>query len=216
MTQCAAHSKRTGQRCRQSAMVGKTVCYHHGGATPTGANLPQFRAGRYSKYLPERLREKYQDAQQDPEILVLRDEIALADARLADLLTRVDAGESGALWKELKDLVDQLGKSVETLDLDGARVALRGLRDVMLKGHTDASAWQEIQAVLMLREHLVRSERQRLVQMQQMISVEQAMTLIAALTESVRRHVTEPDALRAISADLARLTAVAARTGADG
>lgn len=216
MTQCAAHSKRTGQQCRQSAMVGKTVCYHHGGATPIGATSPHFRSGRYSKYLPERLREKYDLAQQDPEILVLRDEIALADARLADLLTRVDAGESGALWKELKDLVDQLGKSVETLDLDGARAALRGLRDVMLKGHTDASAWQEIQAVLMLREHLVRSERQRLVQMQQMISVEQAMTLIAALTESVRRHVTEPDALRAISADLARLTAVAARTGADG
>lgn len=197
-------------------MKGSATCYMHGGASAKGLTAGQFRTGRYSKYLPERLREKYQDAQQDPEILVLRDEIALADARLADLLTRVDAGESGALWKELKDLVDQLGKTVEALDLDGARAALKGLRDVMLKGYTDTSAWQEIQAVLMLREHLVRSERQRLVQMQQMISVEQAMTLIAALTESVRRHVTEPDALRAISADLARLTAVAARTGADG
>lgn len=178
--------------------------------------MPQFKSGRYSKYLPERLRERYQATQQDPDILVLRDEIALADARLADLLTRVDAGESGALWKDLKDLVDQLGKTVEALDLDGARDALKGLRDVMLKGYTDATAWQEIQAVLMLREHLVRSERQRLVQMQQMISVEQAMTLIAALTESVRRHVTEPDALRAISTDLVRLTAFAARPGTDG
>lgn len=197
-------------------MAGRTVCYHHGGATPIGATSPHFRSGRYSKYLPERLREKYQDAQQDPEILVLRDEIALADARLMDLLTRVDVGESGVLWKELKELLDQLSRNVEALDLDGARGALQRLQEVVGKGHTDASAWQEIQAVLMLREHLVRSERQRLVQMQQMISVEQAMTLIAALTESVRRHVTEPDALRAISADLARLTAVAARAGPDG
>lgn len=216
MTQCAAHSKRTGQQCRRPAMAGRTVCYHHGGATPIGATSPHFRSGRYSKYLPERLREKYQDAQQDPEILVLRDEIALADARLMDLLTRVDVGESGVLWKELKELLDQLSRNVEALDLDGARGALQRLQEVVGKGHTDASAWQEIQAVLMLREHLVRSERQRLVQMQQMISVEQAMTLIAALTESVRRHVTEPDALRAISADLARLTAVAARAGPDG
>lgn len=188
----------------------------HGGASAKGLTAGQFRTGRYSKYLPERLREKYQDAQQDPEILVLRDEIALADARLMDLLTRVDVGESGVLWKELKELLDQLSRNVEALDLDGARGALQRLQEVVGKGHTDASAWQEIQAVLMLREHLVRSERQRLVQMQQMISVEQAMTLIAALTESVRRHVTEPDALRAISADLARLTAVAARAGPDG
>lgn len=197
-------------------MAGKSVCYHHGGATPAGSILPQFKAGRYSKYLPERLREKYDVAQQDPEILVLRDEIALADARLMDLLTRVDVGESGVLWKELKDLVDQLGKGVETLDLDAARSVLKGLREVVLKGFADSTAWEEIRAVLMLREHLVRSERQRLVQMQQMISVEQAMTLIAALTESVRRHVTEPDALRAISADLVRLTAFTARPGADG
>lgn len=197
-------------------MKGCATCYMHGGASAKGLTAGQFRTGRYSKYLPERLREKYQDAQQDPEILVLRDEIALADARLADLLTRVDAGESGALWKELKELLDQLSRNVEALDLDGARGALQRLREVVGKGHTDASAWQEIQAVLMLREHLVRSERQRLVQMQQMISVEQAMTLIAALTESVRRHVTEPDALRAISADLVRLTAFTARPGADG
>lgn len=197
-------------------MKGSATCYMHGGASPRGLTAGQFKSGRYSKYLPERLRERYDVAQQDPDILVLRDEIALADARLMDLLTRVDAGESGVLWKDLKDLVDQLGKGVETLDLDGARSALKGLQEVVLKGYADSTAWEEIRAVLMLREHLVRSERQRLVQMQQMISVEQAMTLIAALTESVRRHVTEPDALRAISADLVRLTAFAARPGADG
>lgn len=197
-------------------MAGKSVCYHHGGATPVGVALPQFKSGRYSKHLPERLLEKYQVARQDPDILVLRDEIALADARLTDLLTRVDAGESGGLWKELKGLMEQLGTGVETADLDVARAALKGLAGVVKKGSNDAAAWQEVQSVLLLREHLVRSERLRLVQMQQMISVEQAMTLIAALTETVRRHVTDGEALRSISTDLIRLTAFAARAGADG
>ena len=197
-------------------MKGNSTCYMHGGASPRGIAAGQFKAGRYSKYLPERLRDRYQSAQQDPEILVLRDEIALADARLADLLTRVDTGESGMLWKDLKGLVEQLGTGVEAADLDVARTALKALRDVAQRGQTDAQAWAEVQAVVMLREHLVRSERQRLVQMQQMISVEQAMTLIAALTETVRRHVSDPAALRAISADVARLTAIAARAGADG
>lgn len=214
--QCTAKSKHSGAQCKRGAMAGRSVCYNHGGATPVGAASPQFKDGRYSKYLPERLRERYQEAQRDPEILVLRDEVALADARLADLLTRVDAGESGSLWKELKGLVDLLGTGVEMADLDVARAALAGLAAVVRKGATDALAWQEIQSVVMLREHLVRSERQRLVQMQQMLSVEQAMTLIAALTESVRRHVSDAGALRAISADFVRLTAIATRPGVDG
>ena len=114
-------------RCKRGAMAGRSVCYNHGGASPVGAASPQFKNGRYSKFLPERLRDRYQEAQRDPEILVLRDEVALADARLADLLTRVDAGESGALWKEVKGLGELLGTGVEFADLDVARAALAGL-----------------------------------------------------------------------------------------
>ena len=216
MTQCAAKSKRSGEQCRRPAMAGKAVCYHHGGATPGGMNSAQYKSGRYSKYLPERLRAQYEATQQDPDILMLRDEIALADARLTDLLTRVDAGGSGTLWMDLKKLLQQLGTGVETADLDVARAALKGLAGVVQKGSSDAAAWQEVQAVLMLREHLVRSERQRLVQMQQMISVEQALLLIAAVTESVRRHVSDATALRGIAGDLVRLTTFAAGGRADG
>lgn len=32
--QCRARSKRTGQRCQRPPMLGQSVCYHHGGATP--------------------------------------------------------------------------------------------------------------------------------------------------------------------------------------
>ena len=32
--QCSAHSKQTGNRCRQSAIQGGTVCHYHGGAAP--------------------------------------------------------------------------------------------------------------------------------------------------------------------------------------
>lgn len=32
--QCAAHSSRTGERCRRPAIIGATVCRTHGGAAP--------------------------------------------------------------------------------------------------------------------------------------------------------------------------------------
>jgi hypothetical protein len=34
VAQCVAHSKRTGEPCRQRAIAGATVCRVHGGATP--------------------------------------------------------------------------------------------------------------------------------------------------------------------------------------
>lgn len=41
--------------------------------------------------------------------------------------------------------------------------------------------------------------------MRQYVSIEQAMVLIAQVSESVRRHVTDPQTLKAISADMTRL-----------
>src|SRR3954451_14863589 len=73
----------------------------HGGKVPRGRALPQTKHGRYSKDLPTRLLATYSAAQADTELLSLRDDVALLDARLADVLARVDTGESSALWLDL-------------------------------------------------------------------------------------------------------------------
>lgn len=43
MAQCTAKSKRSGKRCRKSAMIGKNVCYVHGGRS-TGPKHKQKNA----------------------------------------------------------------------------------------------------------------------------------------------------------------------------
>ena len=83
---CPATSKRTKQPCRAKVMLGRTTCYHHGGKSLVGPAVNTYRSGRHSRYLPVRMAAKYQEAEHDPELLSLRDEIALVDARLADLL----------------------------------------------------------------------------------------------------------------------------------
>ena len=100
--QCTAKSKRTGKQCKGWSVPGRTVCYQHGGATPRGMALPQTKTGRYSRDLPTRLAARYQESLSDPDLLALREEIALIDARLGDLLKRVDSGESGVLWDLLQ------------------------------------------------------------------------------------------------------------------
>jgi hypothetical protein len=186
------------------------VCYMHGGKTPSGLALPQTTHGRYSKHLPTRLTERYQQALADPGLLELREEVSLVDARLADVLGRVDSGESGAAWALLKAQFRDYRKAREGADKTAALLAIE---DTIRDGLDDYAAWEEVRSRIDQRSRLVSSERQRLVQMQQMVTVEQAMTLLAAVSDTVRRHVTDSSALAGISADLGRLVAVEARRG---
>src|SRR4051812_28697546 len=97
--QCGAKT-RNGAPCRTRPMPNGR-CRMHGGKSLSGPASPTFTTGRHSKYLPARLLARYQEMTQDAELLALRDEIALIDARISDVLQRVERGESSRIWREL-------------------------------------------------------------------------------------------------------------------
>jgi hypothetical protein len=207
MAQCTATSKRTKERCRDHAMHGRTVCYKHGGSIPRGLGLPQTRTGRYSKDMPTRMAARYAEAQQDPELLVLRDEIALLDARLADVLARVDTGESGALWSQLAKSWEAYIKAQYSAKPIAEKTAeMRARLDehaaLLERGRADYAAWAEIGTLLDRRQRFVESERKRYVEMSQMVSLEQAMLFLGAVTDAIRRHVTDQATRAALGREL--------------
>lgn len=208
--ECGAR-KRDGTPCKARAMDNGR-CRIHGGKTPRGPALPQFRDGRYSKYLPARLAARYQEARTDGELLALREEIALTDARLGDLLARVDTGESGALWQQLMAARMELIASKKASDQKGQIEALNLIMELISQGHADYRAWGEIAAVLDQRRRLVESERKRLTEMQQMITAERAMVLLNAVVGVIQTHVHDRTTLAAISTDIQRLVTVDAAT----
>lgn len=208
--QCTATSKRTGLRCGANAVDGKNVCYHHGGRSLSGVASPSYKHGRYSRVLPARLLDRYQEAAQDPELLALREDVALLDTRLADLLKRVDSGETGRAWRAARDGLAQVNRGIARNDPDELKDGLAVLREAIGQGVSDYAAWNEVAAVLEQRRRLVESERKRLVEMQAMLSAEQAMLLLTAVLDAVRRHVSDRGALAAIATELA---AIAARGG---
>jgi hypothetical protein len=99
---CRANAKHRQEQCRLPAVTGMEVCRFHGGLTPRGPVSPHFKSGKYSKFLPTRMLARYREAERDPELTSLRSELALVDARLMDLLTRVHSGESGVVWLALR------------------------------------------------------------------------------------------------------------------
>ena len=66
------------------------------------------------------------------------------------------------------------------------------------------------------RRKLVESERKRLVEMQQMLSTEQAMTLLAAVIDGIKKNVPDRRPVAAIAADIGKLAGTDWRTLAAG
>jgi hypothetical protein len=153
------------------------------------------------------MRERYLQAEQDGELLALRRDLAMIDARLVDVLSRVDTGESGHLWRRLLEAKRAFMSARRTQDAALITQTMDDLLDLINPGYLDYAAWEDVLKLVRDRKSLAESERKRLVQMQQVVTSEQAMGLVQALVESVRSHVHDEHALRAVAADVARLVA---------
>ena len=90
--------RKDGSQCGGVALRGTDRCKRHSYGSPAGPLNPAFVHGRHSKVLPVRLLERYQASLSDPDLLSMRDDIALVDARMQELLSRVETGESDNLW----------------------------------------------------------------------------------------------------------------------
>lgn len=221
---CTGHTK-AGAPCRGAAMAGKSVCRMHGGLTPAGAASPHFKHGRYSKYLPAEILARYQEGARDPDLLSMRGEILLTDARLSQIAERLGTGESTELWLALLRVVKALRAAEKAANSPAAEAseALRGgyLRDreqaidsiEWLVGEAVLSekAWAEFDAQKLMRAKLVETESRRLVQMGQMITAAECLTMLGAITGIITRYVSDTQALRAIERDIAGLAVLESR-----
>ena len=84
---------RAGTPCQRAPRPNER-CSKHGGKSLAGIASPRFTSGRSSVVLPTRLAARYHEAHADPQLLAIWDDVALVDARIADVLGRVDSGES--------------------------------------------------------------------------------------------------------------------------
>lgn len=202
---------RDGGKCQTWAMPNGR-CRMHGGSTPTGLGLPQTKSGRYSRDLPTRLAARYEQSRTDAELLDLREEVSLTDARLADLLAKVDTGESGAKWKALRKTHNELMEAILGGDSTKLMAVVRVMGRMVDEGTHDADLWDEIFTAVEQRRRLVESERKRLEQMEQLVTVSEMMVLASALLSSIQAHVSDRRALAAISSDFARLVTIDGQT----
>ena len=150
--------------------------------------------------------ERFNEAQTDKELLTLRHEVGLIDARIADLMNRVDTGESGRIWSQARGAFSDLRDANRDGDKKKASEALRQLDSLLARGQSDYANWDEIFGLVEQRRRTVESERKHLHQMGQLVAVDQMMGLATALLSAVREHVTDRKQLQLITTEFSRLT----------
>lgn len=204
---CGAKT-RSGGACKNSAMENGR-CRLHGGLTPRGVDSPHFKTGEHQRRynVPERMKKAYLDALNDPELLDLNQSIALIDARIADLLTRVDSGESGTVFKALRSAHHDLEFAVQRSDSKGLLKAMAELDDLIGRGRNDALGWSELRELLDDRRKHVETKQRIELSGDRAVSVSEIGVLFGAFLHLVQTVVSSPKEKKLLADGIERLIA---------
>lgn len=204
MPQCHAKSKRSGVQCKKPA-IKYGVCRLHGGASLSGKDLPSYKHGRYSKHIPTRMAATYEKGVHDRELLNMREDVALIDARVTDLLSRVDTGEAGRIWALALIAYQDVQDAIRDGDTIKGREANMELGALLRKGQGDYRAWDEVGKALEQKRKLIKSESKRQMQEKLLVPIAELGMVVQALAAAVSRYVTDVGILRAINEDWHKL-----------
>lgn len=185
--------------CGAFAMKGKTKCYNDGGATPQGPTHGAYKSGIYSNHLPSALKDRFVEAMGDPALTEYRQDIALLQTRLCQLL---ETGESQPLWSAASQAFKNLQSALTSGDTGAIGAALSGLHNLVNRGMADSLRWQEVYDVAECLTKVKEREHKRLVAMSQMITAEQFIGFIGFIVDVAKRTIKDQDQFRAFAAEL--------------
>lgn len=194
---CGAKTRAGGQ-CQQPAMENGR-CRLHGGKTPVGIASPQFKNGRYTKMLKNTtLADAYEAALRDPDLLDLSNEVALLQVRLQSIMGQLETQDSAGRWQAAQNALQRYKLAAAHQDEYEWRIALNDLDDAIRDGGKESLVWDDFLKTLKSYTDVVAKEQKRRLDMNALISVDQAVGFAAELLYAVRDNVSDQRALTAI------------------
>lgn len=163
------------------------------------------------------MRADFDAAHADDNLIDRRDDAAVAKARAADLLARVDTGESGELWRAVKgtwtagnDALKAWNASPGSETGQEAKAtffqAWEEMGTALTAGVQDYQAWNEWANTAEQLRRYSETEIKRLKAGQDSLTIAEAKMYAMAIQQAVLKHVKDRDTLTAIATDLAILT----------
>jgi hypothetical protein len=158
--------------------------------------------GRYSKYLPSNVLIRYEEGLADPALMQQKDEIALLGARIIEIIARLNTGESPFAWRMVRAAYETLTGALFSKSPNDLKTAVEELHDAIDRAESEAEIWDELISLFEQRRRLVEGERRLEEMAAQNITAREMVTLVAALVDVIRRHVTDGETLTAIATEI--------------
>lgn len=194
--------KADGERCRQPVRSGWTVCKYHGaGTSDTPAGRPPI-TGTYSKHLPTRYVQDFNEYMNDPDLLSMRKEMALVDVRLGELLQKLETCDSPQAWNRIAVAAAMLDKAIREQKFDSVSDVYEILQSAMTAHKDDGATWNEIVGLVDARRKVADVERRRIEAAKKYLTLQEANAMLAYFVNSVMKHVSSPAERARISEDL--------------
>ncbi len=187
---CGARNKRK-RPCRRHPITHRTRCPKHGGKTLPGLANPNATHLRYSKYIPGRLREAYEESLARGDQLNLDRQIAMCDTRETELWKRLDTGKTESLWPRIGVGLDQLDRAMAAADTREIEAAISNLMALALVGEGQQETWLELRENADARRRLVNTEVRRLAVTEDTISRARLAVLTVKLADGFRQAIEE-------------------------
>jgi len=192
--QCTAKSKRSGERCKNHAMKGKTVCHIHGGKSKSGIEHPNYKTGRYVKGLADKKAKVIDNLLRDEDLLKLDDNIALMDLRIIELVdSLMEGGNPAELWKKALKSWELMWMATAREDSDAVAKHRNNLDEILRQGVREITTWDEIADRTETRRKLADTEMKRREKMQYLVMVEDTLKDYMALGRMIRRAIIGAD-----------------------
>jgi hypothetical protein len=177
----------------------------HGGKSPRGLASPLTKTGRYSRDLPTRVAARYEAALADPELLSVRDDIALLQGSIQQVMADLQEAEARPDFDAILETVERISDGWRSWDWTRMSSELEALKDAISGQKQARAAMREIRELIREKATLVQQENRLLADREQMVTVEQYLMGMRALGSAVRRLVDDPEKLRLIEAEFRRL-----------
>ena len=208
-------------RCHAAPIPGSNGrCRIHGGMSlsvkVTGDGEIAKGRAKYAAFAPDSVVRKMVNADTDKELISLRGEITLIEARIHQLLERVEAEEAGVIWEKARDTLSKWQRSTrlaqEAVDAherkrheSRAREYMLELDELINRGASDHMVWAEISKQLAEKRRMAESETKRMAQIEGTMTQKQAMEFALHVYDLVAENVTDVKALSNIQKGLTGL-----------
>lgn len=202
---CSANISSGTRKCCSKFLLPNGRCKKHGGLTPSGMASPHFKTGIWSKDLPARLYERYEDALADDKLKSLEDDLALVNARIGELYAQLEDGGGGEIFSEIDQAFQSFKQGQRDRDAQVVREATAKLDDAIRRGRGEGAIWKEIYSLREQRRKLLLADAKQQDVLGQYITVTKVNLLITALLDAVRKRVSDRGTLAAISEDFSRI-----------